>query len=145
MNDPAPTVTHILPIRVYYEDTDAAGIVYHANFLRFGERARTERLRAAGYDHPRVMAEFNLNLIVRHIEIDYRASGRLDDLIQVHTEVAAIGNTSLTMRQTFVRDAAVLAVMKVVIVAVSTTGRAVRIPAHLRRIFEGADAARASE
>ena len=135
---PATAVfTHTIPVRVYYEDTDAGGIVYHASYLRYGERGRTETLRAAGYDHPRIMAEFNLSLIVRHIEIDYRASGKLDDLIQVQTSVTTIGNTSLTMIQTFRRGDTVLADMKVIIVAVSPAGRAVRIPTELRQIFVG--------
>jgi len=134
---PRTTFSHTLPIRVYYEDTDAGGIVYHASYLRFGERGRTEALRAAGYDHPRVMADFNLLLIVRHIEIDYRASGKLDDMLHLHTDIAAIGNTSITMTQTFLRGETVLAVMKVVVVGVSPAGRAVRIPPQLRQIFGG--------
>lgn len=124
-----------LTCRVYYEDTDAGGIVYHANFLKFAERARTEALRAGGYDHKRVMDEFGLLLVVKHIEIDYKAPARLDDLLTVVTDVVAPGNTSLTLKQTLVRESTVLAVLKVVIVAITPEGRPMRWPPQLRQIF----------
>lgn len=124
-----------LTCRVYYEDTDAGGIIYHANFLKFAERGRTEALRAGGYDHKRVMDEFGLLLVVKHIEIDYKAPGRLDDVLTVTTEVLAPGNTSLTMKQTISRESTILAVLKVVIVAITPEGRPMRWPPQLRQIF----------
>jgi acyl-CoA thioester hydrolase len=134
---PATLPSHRIQARVYYEDTDAGGIIYHANFLRFAERGRTEFLRSLGYDHHQVRAEHNLMLVVRHAEIDYRASGKLDDLLDITTEVVEFGNTSLTMRQVVSRSETVLADMKIVIVAVSDIGKAVRIPPQLRQIFGG--------
>ncbi|MDE1900541.1 MAG: tol-pal system-associated acyl-CoA thioesterase [Alphaproteobacteria bacterium] len=131
---PSPFV-HRIQARVYYEDTDAGGIVYHANFLRFAERGRTEYLRALGFDHHQVRADHNLMLVVRHIEIDYRASGLLDDRLDIATEVVEYGNTSLTMKQVVSRGDTILAAMKVIVVAVSGIGKPVRIPPQLRQIF----------
>jgi acyl-CoA thioester hydrolase len=125
------------PVRVYYEDTDAGGIVYHANYLKFAERGRTEYLRAGGWDHQRVEAELGLILIVCHIEIDYRAPSKLDDLLNVQTVVAKVGRTSLTLKQTVLRANKVLAEMEVVVVAVTPAGKPVAFPPQLRQIFEG--------
>lgn len=130
-----PLEPHHIPARVYYEDTDAGGIVYHANYLKFSERGRTEFLRALGYDHHQVRAEHNLMLVVRHAEIDYRASGKLDDMLDISTEVVEFGNTSLTMKHIISRGDTVLAEIKVVVVAVSGIGKAARIPPQLRQIF----------
>jgi acyl-CoA thioester hydrolase len=127
----------IWPIRIYYEDTDDGGIVYHANYLKFAERGRTEWLRALGYDHKRILAEDNLILVVRHVEIDYRAPAKLDDLLEVRTETAEWGNTSITLKQSVHRNDKLLAELKVTIVAITPDGKAVRIPPHLRQIFGG--------
>jgi len=126
---------HTLSIRIYYEDTDAGGIVYHANYLKFAERGRTEYLRSLGYDHQQVMAEYKLILVVRHIEIDYRAPARLDDLLEVRTETIACGNTSIGMKQQVYKGEKLLAELKVTVVAVTPEGKAVRLPPHLRQIF----------
>jgi acyl-CoA thioester hydrolase len=125
----------IFPIRIYYEDTDAGGIVYHANYLKFAERARTELLRHLGYDHKKVMADHNLILVVRHIEVDYMAPGCLDDLLEVRTESTSIGNTSLGLKQSVYRGDRLLADLKVTVVAISKDGKAMRLPPHLRQIF----------
>jgi len=126
---------HILEARVYYEDTDAGGIIYHANFLKFAERGRTESLRTAGYDHHQIMSKFKLLLVVKHLEIDYKASGRLDDWLKIETVVTEVGNTSLIMHQRIRRETKVLAELKVVIVAVSPEGKPARWPPQLRQIF----------
>ncbi len=131
----SPMKSHTISIRVYYEDTDAGGIVYHASYLKFAERGRTESLRVEGFDHQRILRDFNIILIVKHIEIDYRAPSRLDDLLEVRTSVSALGNASLTMEQTIARENKELAALKVVIVAVEPEGRPVRIPPQLRQIF----------
>jgi acyl-CoA thioester hydrolase len=130
-----PHHLHHIQARVYYEDTDAGGIIYHANYFKFAERGRTEFLRALGYDHHQVRIDHNLMLVVRHAEIDYRASGKLDDLLDIATEVSDLGNTSMTMKQTVRCGDRILAEMKIVIVAVSAIGKAVRIPPQLRQIF----------
>lgn len=133
-----PENPHHYPVRVYYEDTDAAGVVYYANYLRFAERARMEFLRQYGYNHQQVRDEHNLVLVVRRVEVDYRAPARLDDLLDVSTEVIECKNSSLTMKQVVSCKDEVLTEMIVVIVAVGlASGKAVRIPPQLRQIFGG--------
>jgi len=127
---------HSFPVRIYYEDTDAGGIVYHANYIKFAERARTEMLRVAGFDHRQVLAEHKLILVVRHIEIDFMAPARLDDLLEVRSECTGCGNTSVNLKQSIYRDDKLLCEVTSVIVAVSPEGKALRLPPQLRQIFE---------
>ncbi len=124
-----------IPVRIYYEDTDAGGIVYHANFLKFAERGRTEWLRATGWDRMKMASESGLQFVVRHAEVNYRAPAKLDDLLTVKTTITAIGNTSMTMQQDVWRDDKVLAEIKIVVVAVNGEGKAVRFPSQLRQII----------
>jgi acyl-CoA thioester hydrolase len=120
--------------RVYYEDTDAGGVVYHSNYFNFAERARTELLRAHGWHRERQEKELGVVFMIRRAEIDYRAPARLDDLLHISAEVESIGNTSLTLRQTVTCDGRVLAEMKIVLVAVNAAGKPVRFPPQLRQI-----------
>jgi len=126
---------HHFPVRVYYEDTDAGGIVYHANFLKFAERARTEWLRSTSYPHERVRAEHKLLLVVRHIEIDYRAPAKLDEQLEVRSSLDSVGNSSLTLKQDVYRGNTLLAALKVVIVAINEAGRPARLPPQLRQVL----------
>ena len=130
-----PHPVHHLAARVYYHDTDAGGVVYHANFLNFAERGRCEFLRSLGYDNRWMHKEFGLLLVARHVEIDYCASAVLDDLLDISTEVVEIGNTSMTVRHVITRGDKVLVEIKIILVAVSGIGRASRIPPQLRQIF----------
>jgi len=123
------------PIRIYYEDTDAGGIVYHANYLRFAERARTEWLRALGYEHDQVLAAHSLLLVVRHIEIDYKAPARLGDLLEIRSTTEGCGNTSIPIDQDVYRGGKLLASLKVVVVGITPDGRPMRLPPQLRQIF----------
>ena len=101
MSDPGSIEAgvHRIRIRVYYEDTDAAGIVYHAAYLEFAERARTEMLRCLGLDHASLRARFGLVFTVRRCAIDYRAPARLDDLLEVETRLVRLGGASLDLEQ----------------------------------------------
>lgn len=128
---------HRFPIRIYYEDTDAGGVVYNANFLKFAERARTEYLRELGHNQSDITAEYKIYWVVRHAEIDYRAPAKLDDLLDISTDIVNIGNTSMTIGHVIRRAETVLAEIKIVLVFVNLAGKAVRIPPHLRQIFEG--------
>ena len=78
-------MTHRFTLRVYYEDTDAGGMVYHAAYLRFAERARTEALRAMGVPHAEMLRDCNLMFVVRRIKVDYLRAARLDDSLEVFT------------------------------------------------------------
>jgi len=104
-----PTVTapmggHVYHLRVYYEDTDAGGVVYHANYLRFCERARTEALRALGIPHAELQAQFGLMFVVRRVEMDYLRPARLDDSLAVITVAEQVGGASLRLQQTVHAD-----------------------------------------
>lgn len=134
-NTVTPMPAHHLEARVYYDDTDAGGVVYHANYLRFAERGRCEYLRSLGYDNNWMHKEFGLFLVARHVEIDYRASAVLDDLLDISTEVIEIGNTSMTIKHVLTCKDKVIVEMKIVLVAISGIGRASRIPPQLRQIF----------
>src|SRR6185437_10123246 len=90
---------HRYAVRVYYEDTDAGGVAYHATYLRFAERARTEALRDAGIPHAELLQRFTLMFVVRHVEVDYLRPARLDDSLTVVTEPLVVGGATVTLRQ----------------------------------------------
>ncbi len=123
---------HTLTLRVYYEDTDLAGVVYYANYLKFIERGRTEALRALGVDQRRLKAEQGLVFVVTRVEIDYRRSAVFDDLLTVETTLATLGRASLVMDQRVARDGETLAQAKVTLAAIDAGGRAARLPQALR-------------
>ncbi|NKN34543.1 tol-pal system-associated acyl-CoA thioesterase [Marichromatium bheemlicum] len=95
----------IWPIRVYYEDTDAAGVVFYANYLRFFERARTEWLRALGYEQDELRAREGVLFVVRRVDIEYLAPARFNDRLNVHTRLTRIGGASMTFAQDLLREA----------------------------------------
>jgi acyl-CoA thioester hydrolase len=95
-----PKGRHCYALRVYYEDTDAGGIVYHATYLRFAERARTEALRDLGVPHAELLHNFNMMFVVRRVEVDYLRPARVDDSLVVETEVLAVAGASADLRQT---------------------------------------------
>jgi acyl-CoA thioester hydrolase len=101
----APHGPHRYTLRVYYEDTDAGGIVYHANYLRYAERARTEALRDLGVPHATLVERYRLMLVVRRVKVDYLRPARLDDSLVVLTEPLAVGGVTVTLRQTVVAAA----------------------------------------
>jgi len=90
---------HVWPIRVYYEDTDAGGVVYYANYLKFAERARTELLRATGLDHTGMAKEFGVQIVVRNCNVEYIAPARLDDVLEVRSRITNMGGASFSIRQ----------------------------------------------
>ena len=128
----APMTTHRQAIRVYFEDTDAAGIVYYANYLKFAERARTDMMRDLGVSHAEMMKRDGLVLVVRRCEIDYRKPARLDDLLTVETEMAKLGGASVELLQRVLRDGEVLVELKVLVVCVGKDGKPARVPDYVR-------------
>ena len=128
----AGKLVHRFPVRVYYEDTDAAGLVYYANYLKFAERARTEMLREGGADHAELLTSTGLGFVVRHAAIDYLKPARLDDLLRVETRVVACGGATLELRQDVLRDCDMLVRMTIELALVNKTGRPARLPAALR-------------
>lgn len=132
---PAVSASHNLRLRVYYEDTDAAGIVYYANYLRFAERGRTEFLREAGVDQRVLREQDGVLFAVRRCEIDYLRPARLDDLIDVVSRIEVLGGASVTMRQTIMRSAEILAQLSVRVACIDPAGQPVRMPVRVRRLF----------
>jgi acyl-CoA thioester hydrolase len=126
-----PKPVHQLTLRVYYEDTDFSGRVYHASYLRFMERGRTEWLRHRGFEHGTLAGEQGLVFAVRKLEIEYLAPAVIDDLLSVETRIADLRGAAIEFAQNVSRGADTLAAAKVRVVALRN-GRAVRIPSALR-------------
>ena len=128
---------HVYPVRVYYEDTDAAGIVYYANYLRFAERARTELLRDIGAAHEDIKAHYGIEFVVKNFAADYLQPAFLDDALVVRTTRSESKGASITLRQAVGRKGQELVLMQVKIAARDQkTGRAARIPSDVRAAFE---------
>jgi acyl-CoA thioester hydrolase len=123
---------HLFPIRVYYEDTDAEGIVYHANYLKFAERARTEMLRLSGREQFRMMAEEGIGFAVSQCNVDYYRPAHLDDILEVRTAVADVAGASLRLRQEIYRSEELLTRLNLRLAVMNRQGRPVRIPEDIR-------------
>ena len=129
---------HIHHVRVYYEDTDFSGAVYHANYLRFMERARTEMLRALGVDQGAALsggADERFGFVVRAMTIDFHRPARMDDWLAVETTVEKIGAATLELLQTVTRDGETLASARVRVACV-VDGRAARLTPGVRAKLE---------
>ena len=124
---------HVLPLRVYYEDTDAAGVVYYANYLKFAERGRTELLREAGFDHGAIAERYGLAFVVRDCHVAYRRPARLDDLIEVRSRLKNLTGASFAADQRVARGETELAHLEVRLACMAADGRPTRIPPELRR------------
>jgi acyl-CoA thioester hydrolase len=124
---------HIMPVRVYWEDTDGLGIVYYANYLRFIERARSDLLRLAGIDQRRMLAEEGLGFVVRRCDIEYLSPARLDDELLVRTVLKELRGASLVLLQSAWRDARELVRANVRVGCLNGAGRPARIPPPVAR------------
>jgi acyl-CoA thioester hydrolase len=132
--------TFVWPIRVYYEDTDSGGVVYYANYLKFMERARTEWLRAHGFEQDALLRDRRLLFAVRRLEVDYRRPARFNDRLEVISQVAAAGGASLTFAQTIRRadSAEVLCGAQVKVACLDAESfQACRMPQDLMREIVG--------
>jgi acyl-CoA thioester hydrolase len=123
---------HILPLRIYYEDTDAQGIVYYANWLRFLERGRTELLRLLGLEHGALRAERGIHWVVRRCTIDYLKPARLDETIDIVTGCGEMRGASLDMIQEARRGEDLLVRAELLIACMSDSGRPARLPTQAR-------------
>ena len=126
-------MAHRFDLRVYYEDTDLAGIVYYANYLKFIERARTEWVREMGIDQARLKAEEGIVFAVRRLEANYLSPARFDDLLTVETEIGDITGARITLSQTVLRGDERLFDAMVMLVTLTDNGRPARLPADVRR------------
>ncbi len=132
--------THVLPLRVYYEDTDAGGIVYHANYLRFAERGRTEMLRSIGIYQNALREETGLIFAVYKGDVHYMKPAKLDDVLQVETTLTEMSGASFLIRQLIRRQNDTgqmedLVQFNAQVVCINADGRAARVPASLREVL----------
>ena len=123
---------HRFPVRVYWEDTDGSGIMYHASYLRFAERARTEMLRLTGTNQGALLARDGLAFPVRRCEIDFLSPAQIDDHLEVETQVIHVRNATILLEQGIRRGERVLARLVVKLACVNRGGRPVRIPAMIK-------------
>lgn len=129
-------MSHQFPVRVYYEDTDMAGIVYHANYLKFIERARSDYVRQLG-NNQNEMRDAGIVWVVRRIECDYLAAAKFDDELIVETEVAEVTNVKLVMSQVVRRGEVDLFRAVVTAVCMNAQGKPLRLPAEIRASLRG--------
>ena len=125
---------HQFPVRIYYEDTDFSGNVYHASYLKFFERGRTEFLRAEGIHHSELVRD-GVAFAVRKMDIEFAAPARIDDLLTVETGVEAISGARLTLKQTIRRGSGDLTRARVEVAAIRIDGGATRLPKALHARF----------
>ncbi len=130
---------HILPVRVYFEDTDFTGVVYHATYLRWCERGRSDFVRLLGIHHNELLnpegdTEPSV-FVVRHIEIDYLRPAKIDEILEVITETTEVGGATITLSQKVVRDGTVLAKLKIKIVLINRSGKPQRIGKMMQEAF----------
>ncbi len=125
---------HAYSIRVFYEDTDMGGIVYHANFLKFIERARSDWVRELGIDQNAMRAE-GLVFAVRRVECDYFTAARFDDRLEVRSTVQTVSGARLVMEQQIWRGKELVFSATVTLVCIGAAGQPVRLPANIRRLL----------
>lgn len=127
---------HIYPLIVYYEDTDAGGVVYHANYLAFAERARSAMLNLLGFTNRNVAERHKVAIAVRHCTLDFKRPALLEDRLTVESRVIKLGGASLGFEQKIMRDGDELVVIEIYLACMSLEGlRAQRLPDELRTVF----------
>lgn len=126
-------MTHRFALQVHYEDTDMGGIVYHANYLRFIERARGQWVRGLGIDQ-RALREQGIVFVVRQVECDFLAVARFEDVLTVETRVQDVTGARLKLEQVVLRDRQVVFTARVTVVSMELSGRPTRLPAEIRAL-----------
>jgi len=138
VEDPAGR-RHVLPVRVYFEDTDFSGLVYHGSYVRWCERGRSDFLRLLGGDHRRLIdgsgSREPAAFVVRRMSFDFRKPASIDEVLEVITRVKEVGAASLTLAQAVTREGKPLVEAEVTVVLVSVSGKPLRISATLREAF----------
>ena len=131
-------MTHCFTLRVYYEDTDLAGIVYYANYLKFIERARTEWVRALGINQTALKETDDMVFAVRRVEADYLTPALFDDELSVETTTDRLTGARIVLNQTVKRGDKTLFTARVTLVALTAKGKPARLPADIRQKLAGA-------
>lgn len=127
----------VLPVRVYYEDTDAGGVVYYANYLRFFERARTEWLRNLGFEQDRLLQDTGIAFAARSVEVEYLKPARLDDMLDVVSRIDSLGRAQIVFAQRIERGGEILVETKMRIASFDPKrGKAVAMPKPIHEKFK---------
>ena len=122
-------------IRVYYEDTDSGGVVYHANYLKYAERSRTEMLRKYKIEQEKLKIDFNIQFIVKNLFIEYYASAKLDDLLNIKSLIIQISSAKIIMEQSIFNKKKLLAKINVTLGSVNLEGKPSRLPKFVLNIL----------
>lgn len=117
---------------VYYEDTDEGGVVYHANYLKYTERSRSEWLKHLGFSHTQLLNDYGVRIVVRRIAVSYRAPARLEDRLEVTTACIKVGKASLKLYHTVEKDGVVLSDMDVDLAIINEQGKPCAMPKLLQ-------------
>lgn len=126
---------HVLPVRVYYEDTDLSGVVYHSNYIKYCERGRTDWLRLIGIRHAEMLGKYFF--VVRRLECEYFKPAKIDDLLEVHTRFDGISGIRMQLTQRILRGGELLFEAKVTPVLIDPAGRPMRVPKQWLALFPG--------
>ena len=122
-------------IKVYYEDTDAGGVVYYANYLKYLERSRTEAIFSVGISNKKLLNDYNTLIIVKSCNIDYKKSAKLEDVLNIKSKTIEVKNTSFLMQQNIFLGNELIVESQVRLVCVDKLGKPTRIPQILQKLF----------
>ena len=123
-------------VKIYYEDTDAGGVVYYANYLKFLERARSEVIYSLGYTNSSILERFGVLLIVKSCNIEYKKPARFEDLLQITSEIKSFTKTSFLMKQSISRNNEIISDAEIHLVSVDKNGKPSKIPEDLKKKLE---------
>ena len=123
-------------IKVFYEDTDSGGVVYYANYLKFFERARTEAIAEIGLSNKKLLEENGIFIIVKSCNIEYKKPAKLEDQLEIKSNIISISNTSFKMRQKALRDKELITDCEIHLVIVDGKGKPSKIPEILKKKLE---------
>lgn len=130
-------MTHSCNFRIYYEDTDSGGVVYYANYLKFAERARTEMLREKGINQSNLAANSGILFVVKNAKLELFSPARLDDVVEVLSEVIVISGASINILQKITIDGRNIAEINVLVACINQNFKPVRLPADIKNKLEG--------
>ena len=123
-------------VKIYYEDTDAGGVVYYANYLKFLERARSEAIYSLGYTNSSILERFGVLLIVKSCNIEYKKPARFEDTLEIISEIKSFTKTSFLMKQSILRNNEIISDAEIHLVSVDKNGKPLKIPEDLKKKLE---------
>ena len=123
-------------VKVYYEDTDAGGVVYYANYLKYLERARSEAIYSLGYTNSSILEQFGVLLIVKSCNIEYKKPAKFEDMLEIISEIKSFTKTSFLMKQSILRKNEIISDAEIHLVSVDKNGKPSKIPEDLKKKLE---------